>query len=232
MVIIFSFLFLVVEKKSQTPLINYRLFKRVEFLYGCVYRFLSNLIFYVSLYVFSLYLEARMDLSPTSTGLSLAPATLGIMLFSFMTGFLLKRCRPLPLIASGFIIYIIGFLFFLSSISNNYKLFFYVNMILFGLAYGISSPSMLAYITIGVDRFDMGLANGIFYMFGMLGGSLGLSFLALIYESDLRHHQLESALSVKDFYQATYFLLSILALSLLIMIIQVILTKKGQKRCV
>ncbi len=173
--------FVVIEHRSEVPLVKLTIFRRRGFDGAVLANLLSNFIFGATIYFMSVYLQVVLGYSPLTAGALLLPATLPILLLTPVGAKLGRRYGPgLPITASMLLIAVSMFLF--TSLSGTYSELI-APFVLLGIGVGLQI-TMTAKVAVD-DAGDAGegVASGVYKASSMIGGSLGVAMLTAIFQN-------------------------------------------------
>jgi MFS family permease len=124
----------------------------------------------VYVYRFELPVPAGYGFDIFKTGLSLVPLAVSMLIFAPIAGQFVSKTGVKPLACSGALLAVLGFL--LSSQFTTYTEWL-ICMFILGAGLSIMLASIQNLLVLTVDPRDMGLANGLSYVFGSLGDAVG-----------------------------------------------------------
>jgi MFS family permease len=170
-----TFLFFVVENKIDNPLMHLGLLRirnvLVANLVGLVAGTVMFMLFFASVYYSQLPIGFGLQLDVISAGLTLAPSTLGMLAGGIITGRLLPRIGPKPVLVAGSSLMALGLLFFILNRSTSTFLALDMFVALSGLvAILVPITNMLA---ISLPRESVAVGLGMNTMLRNLGGAIG-----------------------------------------------------------
>jgi EmrB/QacA subfamily drug resistance transporter len=172
--------FLVIEAKTQAPLVPLDLFRRRNVATANVVGVLWAAAMFAWFFLSALYLQLVLGYSPLEVGLAFLPANLIMALLSLglSAKLVLKFGIRAPL-AAGLLLAAAGLaLFARAPVDGTFLVDVLPSMILLGLGAGMAlNPVLLAAMS-DVDERDAGLASGVVNTSFMMGGALGLAILA------------------------------------------------------
>lgn len=166
--------FVIWEKYSISPLVDFNLFKNKNFVIVNVLRIITSFIFFALMFTIGLYLQNILSYSALQAGILL-------LLFSCLYGIVAPIVGKIADKVGTFILINLGFGITILALTN---LFLYpvitvwwnclLPFCLIGMSFGILLPclALIALNTFGKEK--IGIASGIFYTNACLGGGLGV----------------------------------------------------------
>lgn len=174
--------FIINERKSHMPIIDFKLFANERFVIGCVANFCLAIFYSVLFFILPLYLANIYQLSMAYIGLVMLAASGMLAMLSPISGHLLDMKGPRPLLLSGFTLFFVATLLLLSQTLPAIWLIV-IAMLLIGCGWAfILSPSIAAAVS-SVPESSSGIAMGSLGTVHNLGGALGLVVGTLIYQA-------------------------------------------------
>jgi MFS family permease len=172
--------FLVIEARSNHPLMPLRLWRLRSVATANVVGVLWAAAMFAWFFISALYMQLVLGYDPMQIGLAFLPANLIMAVFSiWLSAKLVMRFGlRLPIVA-GMLLAAAGLaLFALSPVDGSFALHVLPGMLLLGLGCGMAlNPVMLAAMS-DVAPDESGLASGVVNTSFMMGGALGLAVLA------------------------------------------------------
>lgn len=159
--LIFTTLFMIVEKKTAYPMLDFKLFKIKTFTAGNISNLLNGLSFASLAFLISVYLEVVVGYSPIQAGLSLIPLDLTLIFIGPISGWLSDKIGARMLSTVGLIISAAA-LIVLSNISINldYNLLS-IGLIMAGLGVGLFRSPNASSVMGSVPSEMRGVAAGV-----------------------------------------------------------------------
>lgn len=183
--VLFAF-FVMSQLSAKDPLLHLNLFKlqNVSIGLGCLFCFTATLA--STTFVFPFYLKGILDLSPSQTGLVLAPYSVALCFIAPFTGWLTARIHPGWMSAFGFLIGAVVCGIY-SCIGGNSS-FLWVAAGQFGL--GLAGASFLApnrvVVLSSVPQENLGEASALIQSIRFFGLSIGTMMASLVFEGLLK----------------------------------------------
>jgi len=159
--LIFTTLFMIVEKKTAYPMLDFKLFKIKTFTAGNISNLLNGLSFASLAFLISVYLEVVVGYSPIQAGLSLIPLDLTLIFIGPISGWLSDKIGARMLSTAGLIISAAA-LIVLSNISINldYNLLL-IGLMMAGLGVGLFRSPNASSVMGSVPSEMRGVAAGV-----------------------------------------------------------------------
>jgi EmrB/QacA subfamily drug resistance transporter len=187
-------LFVAVELRVRTPMIEFHFFADRNFLGAVVVALIVSFAMLGVFFFLALYMQDILGYSPLEAGVRFLPSTLMIVTVAPIAGRLSDRFGPRWLIAAGLAI-VAGSLYTFSGIavdSSYMDLLPGFMMLGIGIALTMSPMTSAAMNAVAVEK--AGIASGVLSMFRMVGGSLGVAVTGAIFQGLIRS-ELDSQLA-------------------------------------
>lgn len=184
--------FVLVERRSHSPMLPLRLFGNAGFAAAVVFGMLVNFGYYGVIFILSLYLQRVRGFSALDTGLAFLPLT-GTFIFSnIASGWLSSRSGlRLPMVL-GAVIAAVGYavLGAVGSAPEASFLDMLPGLVLIPAGMGLAVPAMTASILGSVQRNEAGIASAVLNTARQVGGAMGVAvFGAMVAAAS--HEQIE-----------------------------------------
>jgi len=180
--------FVIVEFKVENPMIEFRLFRHLNFLAANISQFLAGMIELGTAYLLPYFLLMMIGFSPFVAGLALIPATVPIIFAGPLAGkwFDLKGGRQ-PLVF-GFLTLAASGIAFALAVHHQEYIWIVPGLVLQGIGLGVvltaNDPTGLS----AVPDDDQGQAAGVINTTEQLGGAFGIAILtAILVGISVRH---------------------------------------------
>jgi EmrB/QacA subfamily drug resistance transporter len=184
--------FVVLERRSHAPIVDFTFFKSRSFLGANVVAFAISFGMFAVFFFLALYMQNILGYSPLETGVRFLPSTLVIMVAGPLSGRLADRVGPRTPLVIGLSLVTIS-LAWQSRIQVDTSFgFLVVPFILLGLGMGFTMSPMSTAAMNAVDRTKAGVASGTLSMTRMVGGTFGVAALGALVASVGRHDLAES----------------------------------------
>ena len=190
-------LFVFVEANSTEPMLPLRSFKNPVFSAAAFVSLISARVFYGLFVLLSLYFQTIRNWTPLQTGLAFLPLTLFVTTGSFLSSALSKRHGSLNLVAGGFLLYTIGFLWLQSALNNGPYWYIALCFPVMGFGAGVITPAATTVLMSVIDRSRVGIAAGVLNASRQAGSAFGVAiFGALLAGSGAAKEGISSAISI------------------------------------
>ncbi len=183
--------FVVIETRSQAPLVPFRIFRSRTLSGANVVGILLGGSLFSMFFFITLYMQQVLGYSPIHAGLSYLPLAVTIVVAAAVGGQLVTRFGFKPILAAGMLLVGLGLVWF-SRVSNGGS---FLSDILgasllaaAGLGFGFVTSTIAA--VSGIKEHEQGLASGLINTSQQIGGAIGLAVLSTIattYTHQLRH---------------------------------------------
>jgi len=176
-----------VERRSANPMIEFRLFRHLNFLASNISQFLAGMIELGTAYLLPYFLLMMIGLSPIAAGIALIPATVPIMLAGPLAGKMFDRVGGRIPLVTGFLVLAASGIAFALAVSHREYIYLLPGLILQGIGLGmvltVNDPTGLD----SVPPEDQGQAAGVINTSEQLGGAVGIAVLSAVLISDSIH---------------------------------------------
>ncbi len=180
--ILFSFVFIAIEKRHPSPLVDLSLFKIEQWTWGNVSGSLSYALMYGVLYVVPYFFENVMGKSAAEAGLLTTPLPLGMMLLAPIAGRISDRFGSRGPTTVGMIASTVGTLGLLLVTTGVSYFYLIAMLLLIGIGMGVFTPPNNSSVMGSSPRNRLGVSSGILNMSRSLGQSFGIAYAFSILE--------------------------------------------------
>lgn len=168
-------------KKSKEPLLDVRIFKNRNFTFSVINIIVLNLGLAGALFIIPVFLQTVTGLNAFSTGLTIMPMTIAILLFAFTANKIANRIKATYLIALSFILCLIGSLLLSNVFSFNTTPYDVIpGLVLIGIGIGLANPLLSDLIVSSVKPDKQSDASGVLNTGNNLGKSIGTALIGVI----------------------------------------------------
>ncbi|WP_227938295.1 MFS transporter [Alkalihalobacillus deserti] len=189
-VFLLSFLcFLWVERKAESPIVDFSMFQNWEFSMANLATFLNSLARSSIVLLIALYFQVIYQENTFKAGLFVLPITGGVILASAMIGFLGRRFSVFALSTSGLLCSAVGMvLLVFNSDANSSIYFLLIGQLLIGFGSGMFMTPNTQSIMLTVDPKKRGMANGLRSMLQNMGMVISTALSLMLVTFNLPNH--------------------------------------------
>ncbi|MFW0784389.1 MFS transporter [Gordonia sp. CPCC 206044] len=176
--------FLVVEMRHRHPLVRLGLLRSSALVHANVSAALMFGSYVAFQFVVTLYLQDSLGWSPLTMALGFLPAGLIVVLSATRMDRVLDRVPTQFLLIGGFAAFLGGYLWFARvEPGMSYQNFLLPTIILLGIGFAITFPSVTSQGTAGVDDDEQGLASGLVNTSVQVGGAVMMAVVTAVLAS-------------------------------------------------
>jgi predicted MFS family arabinose efflux permease len=173
--------FLVIETRSQSPLVPLSFFRRRTLAGANMIGFGLGTTIFGMFFLLSLYMQIVLGFSPIETGVGYLAVALTAVAASGIAQALVTRLGVKPVLATGLTLLGIGLILFTQvSVDGTYVTDLLPGFILVGVGLGFSFVPVSIAALAGVPGREAGLASGLINTSQQIGGALGLAILTTV----------------------------------------------------
>ena len=172
------------ERRAPEPVLPLRLFREPVFDVVSATLFLTTCAFFAAIVFLPLFLQRVTGASAVESGLQLLPLLLAGTLSTAVIGRVVTRTgryKVFPAVGLGLMAIGLFLLSRLDETSSHATIA--LDMVVFGLGFGMVSQLLVLAIQNAVDRRDIGIATASANLFRSLGGSVGAALFGAIFAS-------------------------------------------------
>ena len=186
--LVFTAVFVVIERRSPEPILSPGLFKNRVFTSASAIGFVVGFAMFGAMTFLPLYFQDVHGASPTNSGLRLLPMMVGLFSASIVTGQLVsrgKRYRPFPIAGTAVMTIGLGLLgtIGVTTSAGATSLF----MLILGLGIGMVMQILVTAVQNAVNPSEVGAATAGANFFRSIGGSFGTAVFGAIFTNELPH---------------------------------------------
>jgi EmrB/QacA subfamily drug resistance transporter len=182
--------FLLVERRSAKPMINFSLFRHENFLASNLSQLLAGMIELGLGFLTPFFLLLVVGVSPAAAGVALIPATIPVILAGPLAGKAFDRVGGRRPLVAGFLVLAASGIVLAVSVSSESAVALIPGLLLQGLGLGIvltvNDPTGLT----AVPEKDVGEGAGMINTSEQMGGALGIALLTAV-ELGVNFHDIE-----------------------------------------
>jgi len=188
--------FLIRELTHDKPLVDLRVFRRRNFLLGCILIALFGAAIYALITLLPLFYQELLGYTASAAGWAVSPRGIGAIIAMPIIGVLTSKLDNRWLIASGFAMFGVSSLWFGRADLGISQWSFLWPVILSGFGAGFIFVPLSAIAVVGMENREIGNATGLYNLFRNVGGSIGIAVVNTIIARHMQLHQNELVRSV------------------------------------
>jgi EmrB/QacA subfamily drug resistance transporter len=178
--------FVVIERRSQAPLVPFRIFRLRTITGANVVGILVGASLFSMFYFISLYMQQVLGYSAIKAGLSYLPLAIAIILSAGIASALVTKVGFKPILATGMVLIATGLAWFSQiSLDGTFLADILGPSLLAAVGLGFAFVPVTIAAVSGVEDREQGLASGLINTSQQVGGALGLAILAAIANSEI-----------------------------------------------
>lgn len=154
-------LFILVERRSASPMLPLYLFSNKQFTASALIGILVNFAFYGLVFLFSLYFQHGWSYSPLQTGLAFLPMTGAIMIANLYSAKLMVRSGFRKTLLVGTSLAAVGYASIIPFLDFHSYSAMLVQFIVAGLGIGLAVPAVTNAMLSSADNQHIGVASGV-----------------------------------------------------------------------
>lgn len=234
------FLFIMIERKTDNPMIDTKMFSNAQFSINLITGFLVFICTAGTMMILPLYLQNIMGYSPQQTGLLLAITPLIVAFIAPLSGALSDRVGSRPITTLGLGMLVVGY-FAVSSLSETTSTLGYlVRFVPIGIGLGLFQSPNNSAVMGSASRERLGVASGLLSLTRTIGQTAGIALLGAFWENRVAtysggfiHQDATQApfhLQVMGMKDTIYLVIALLLLAFLISVWALVQFLKNKKR--
>ncbi len=175
-------LFVVVQRRSADPLVDFRLFRSRSVLGADLASLFIGAGIFAVFFFLVLWMQQVNDYTPIEAGFAFLPMTLGIIVGAGIASQLLGRVGPRPLLIGGPALAATGMLVLALRLdpASSYTSMVLPSLVVVALGMGLTFVALTSAAVAGVPEEDAGVASALLNAGQQVGGALGLAILTAV----------------------------------------------------
>lgn len=179
--VVLAVAFVTTELRHRTPLIRLGILRSAHLVHANVAGAIMAGGYFAFQFLVTLYLQDQLGWSPLTMALAFLPAGLLVVASSTKIDRILARVRTQALIALGMGSFLVAYVLFLRVDPGlGYAALLLPTMLLLGVGFALTFPSINAQATSGVADHEQGLASGLVNTSVQIGGAVVLAVISAI----------------------------------------------------
>ncbi|MBJ7518988.1 MAG: MFS transporter [Solirubrobacteraceae bacterium] len=173
--------FVVVEQRSKSPLVPFRIFGNRTLTGANVTGLLIGASLFSMFFYISLYMQQTLGYDALKAGVAYLPLALTIIMAAGLASALVTKIGFKPVLLGGLSLVVIALLWFSQvSVGGSYVGDILFPSVIAGAGLGFAFVPVTLAATHGTDEHDAGLASGLINTSQQVGGALGLAILSAV----------------------------------------------------
>jgi MFS transporter, DHA2 family, methylenomycin A resistance protein len=172
--------FVLVERKTATPMVPLRLFRNATFSAATAIGFILSLTVFGAVFLLSLYLQQVLLYSPWETGMAFVPFGLTTIATNVVAGRLAAKIGVRPIINLGLLIAAAGYAFLHGIDGTTSYLSMLPAQLMIRVGVALTAPSLMTACLSSVDRTRSGMASGVLTMSREAGSAFGVALFGAL----------------------------------------------------
>lgn len=169
------------KKAGKTPLIDIAIAREHNLSLGTVIRLISNLTIAGAIFAVSIFLQSILHVDAFTTGLTLLPLSVGILIFSLIATKLTSKLSHKKVMVLGFIIAIVGGILLRTQFDLHTTVYDLIpGMFLLGAGLGLAISLSADVALFGTKKENESIASGFLSTGQTLGTSMGTAIIGTI----------------------------------------------------
>ncbi|HJW76679.1 MAG TPA: DHA2 family efflux MFS transporter permease subunit [Thermoleophilia bacterium] len=177
-------LFVIIERRSRQPLLDFSLFRRPNLAAANVVGLLSTAVMCGVFFFMSLYLQLILGYSPLAAGAAFLPLTVPLVLVAPLAGRLNQRVGPRIPVALGLGLLSLSLLVLSRAITGGSLWFIMAAFLLAGVGVGLSTTPVTASALEAVPSWQAGLGSAVLNASRTVGLALGIALMGALVSMD------------------------------------------------
>lgn len=179
--------FVMIERRAASPILDLRLFKIRTFAVGSVASFVAGCAFLGAIVFLPLFMVNVVGLSATSSGLTTTPLTFGIVTANILSGQLVSRLGSYKgLLIGSLVVLVVGFALLVLTLDlEATQASVSAKMVILGIGLGPSIPLFTLAIQNAVEPQQIGVATAAATFSRSMGATVGLAVVGTVFATSL-----------------------------------------------
>ncbi|WP_127532030.1 DHA2 family efflux MFS transporter permease subunit [Paenibacillus kobensis] len=169
-----------VERRSKSPLVDFRLFRNRAYTVGVISNFLGGILLMGIMILAPLYFTEVRHYSTIHASLAITPLSAILLVAAPLVGKWADRAGAVKPLTAGYIIALIGCGMMAVIQSDSSVPYVIASLTIVGTGVGFIAVTSLMLSTLNVKPSDISMASGVFAMMRNLGGAVGVALFVSI----------------------------------------------------
>ena len=177
---VFLAAFILVEKKTEEPILSPELFKNKVFMSTNIIGFLMGLGMFGAIMFLPLFLQGVIGVSATSSGNTMIPMMIAMMATSVIGGQIITKVRIQTILVTGMSAMAVGFYLLSTMNASTTQMMAIVNIVILGVGMGLVMPTLTIALQAAFPPEQRGVVTSSSQFFRSIGGTLGVTVLGAV----------------------------------------------------
>ncbi len=178
---VFWITFVIAEKNSEEPILDLDLFNNRVFTIANIVGFLMGLGLFGSIMFLPLFLQGVIGVSATTSGNTMIPMMLALVLTSMLGGRIINRVPFRTIFAAGMATISISFYLLSTMVVTTSQIMAMSYIVILGFGMGLIMPTVTIAVQNAFPPEQRGVATAATQFFRSIGGTLGMTLLGVIF---------------------------------------------------
>jgi DHA2 family methylenomycin A resistance protein-like MFS transporter len=167
--------FIAIEANQASPMLPLTLFMSRAFTVASISGAIVNFAYYGLIFVFSLFFQWQLKLSPQATGLAFLPMTVVLAVANIIASRLITRVGARRLMVLGQALAAVGYLLLVPTLETGSYAMLVLPMLMAASGAAVTVPTMTNVTLSAVEASRAGIASGVLNTARQIGGMLGVA---------------------------------------------------------
>lgn len=186
--LVFMAIFVVIELKTQQPMVNLKLFANGLLSVNLVTAIITFVSVAGTIFLMPFYLENVLGHSPRTVGLLLAITPIALGIAAPIAGLLSDRFGPRPITVAGLLVLVVGFAGLITLDEHTTMVGYILRFLVIGTGMGIFQSPNNSAIMGSAPRSQLGVVSGLLAISRVLGQTIGVAVIGSIWASSVFAH--------------------------------------------
>ncbi|UKS23958.1 MFS transporter [Paenibacillus sp. HWE-109] len=191
-------LFIRIEKRTQEPLLPFRLFRNHSLMGAAILAALFSASFGTLYYFLTLYTQDVLHYSAIQSGLSFLPLTLSALLGARLINKMVSAVGIAGTMACGMALGVLGFILLTQLSTSGSAWSILPGILILGIGQAFVFTTMYIAASTGINPQEQGVASAIVTTGQQIGGSIGLAVIMAIISTSLDTEATMESMSLND----------------------------------
>lgn len=205
-VVISTFAFIWIEKRTEDPIVDLKFFKNQLFVQALVNNFIIFLGMMTVMFLIPVFVQTFMGLNATETGILFMPMAAAMMIASPIGGQFNKPKQVRWIIFISTVIAMLGMSMFTGLEAKSTKLDIIIPIVIMAFGMGLGMAQRTNLVSVAVPKEEIGSASSVLALARNIAGAFGIAIAATVLNSAVKNHaiSLSQSSTINVFDTQTY----------------------------